>query len=170
MDSRRDLLMALSVVALGIFVMAIAQTIHAGIYRDAVGPRAFPLAIGVLFIVNGGIVAVQRLRNMNAGRGYLVAAEGTEDEAEYPASAMRAAFVIVLTFAYAAAFQPLGYLLATPLYVVAALAAMSERRWLVSVGIAVVWTIATYVIFAQGLAVRMPVGPLRSVFRAIGWI
>jgi putative tricarboxylic transport membrane protein len=170
MDTRRDLILAVCVVVLGIAVLVVAGWIRPGVYRDAVGPRAFPFAIAGLFIVGGAAVAVRRARRMNAAGGYLVETEGTGDEPDHPASFTRALAVMALTVAYAAAFNPAGYLLATPVYVAAALAVMGERRWRVVGALAVGWTLVTYVLFAQLLAVRLPVGPFRAWFRELGLV
>ena len=70
MDSRKDLLLALGVIALGIAVIAIAYSWPEPLIRDAVGPRAFPYGLGLLFVCGGAFVALQRLRNMHAAAGY----------------------------------------------------------------------------------------------------
>ena len=170
MDTRIDLAVAALVAAFGFAVVAIALTIPDGLYRDAVGPRRVPIGVGILILLCGSVAAIRRARRMAATRGWRAEQDGTEDEPGHPASLVRALVVMALTAAYAASFQPIGYLISTPLYIAAALWAMRERRALKVATIAVVWTAVTYVLFAQVLGVRMPVGPLRTLFREWGLI
>src|SRR6218665_1287109 len=116
-DTRRDLVMALAVLVLGVLVIYLAGTIGEGVYRDTVGPRAFPYAVGILLAVGGGFLVARRLQAMHAGEGYLTEGEGSADEDGHPASGTRAITIMVLTVAFAAALEPAGYLIATPIYV-----------------------------------------------------
>ena len=61
--------------------------------------------------------------------GYRVTSEGNEDEPDHPASALSAAILIGSAFVYATLLKPLGFLIATPLFMVVALAIMQERNW-----------------------------------------
>ncbi len=170
MDTRIDLAVAALVAAFGLAVVLVALTIPDGLYRDAVGPRAVPIGVGVLILVCGAAVALRRLRALAPTRGWRAEEEGTGDEPGHPASLGRALGVMALTAAYAAAFAPLGYLLATPAFVAGALWIMQERRPLRVAAIAIVWTAVTWTLFAQVLHVRIPVGPLRTLFREWGLV
>lgn len=161
MDSRHDIAVAIGVVLLGVLVIALTWTTTTPIVKDTVGPRFFPFVLGLLFIVGGSVVAFQRFRSMNVDGGYRVEPEGaTDDDPALPASAWRAAAMIGLTIAYAILFRPLGFLISTPIYVVAAFAVMNERRYLATSIWAVIYTIATYLLFAVLLDLRFPMGPL----------
>jgi putative tricarboxylic transport membrane protein len=170
MDRRYDLVMALATFALGIFVFAAAKGIPMGFYKDAVGPRAFFLGIGVVLIVVGGVVAMQRLRSWKAQKGHMIPAEGETDEEGYPASALMAASVIGISILYVILLRPLGYLLTTPLYITGGMAILGERRWSWIVLFAVGFTVLFYIAFAQVLNMSIPVGPFTELFRDLGWI
>lgn len=163
MDSRKDLVLALGIVALGVFVIAVTMSFPAPLVADSIGPRAFPFGIGALFLIGGGAVAVRRLRNMNAAEDYRVPSEGNEDEPGHPSSALRAAVLIGLAFAYAALLKPLGFLVVTPLFLVAALAIMQERKWGTVIVSAIIYTAATYLIFGVLLGARLPDGLLAGL-------
>jgi putative tricarboxylic transport membrane protein len=143
MDTRRDLVIALCVAALGAGILWMTGSIRMGIARDVIGPRAFPYAIGTLLLVGGLVLSLRRLRFMNAGGGFVAPEEGSEDTPDYPASAGRVLFIMVLSVAYVALLMPVGYL---------------------------IWTVLTYLLFSQLLDVRMPVGPLTPLFRDLGLI
>ena len=170
MDTRIDLLVAVAVALFGAAVIAVALTIPDGLYRDAVGPRRVPIGVGLLILGCGAVLALRRLRRLAPTQGWRAEEEGTADEPGHPASLGRAVAVMALTVAYAAALKPLGYLIATPLFVAGALWAMDERRPAKLAMIAILWTAATYVVFAQVLGVRIPVGPLRTLFREWGLV
>jgi putative tricarboxylic transport membrane protein len=170
MDTRRDLVIALCVAALGAGILWMTGSIRMGIARDVIGPRAFPYAIGTLLLVGGLVLSLRRLRFMNAGGGFVAPEEGSEDTPDYPASAGRVLFIMVLSVAYVALLMPVGYLILTPPFVALAFVSMGERRPLYTVVIPLIWTVLTYLLFSQLLDVRMPVGPLTPLFRDLGLI
>jgi putative tricarboxylic transport membrane protein len=170
MDTRRDLIIALAIAALGTVILAMTGYIRTGIARDVVGPRAFPYALGTLLLVGGLALSLRRVRMMNAGGGYVAPEEGTEDDPGHPASVRRVLFVMALSVAYAALLMPLGYLIVTPPFVALAFVAMNERRAVYTVVIPLIWTVLTYLLFSQVLDVRMPVGPFAPLFRDLGLI
>jgi putative tricarboxylic transport membrane protein len=169
-DSRRDLAVSVAVAGLGLAILVMTGSIRNGIARDVVGPRAVPYAIGAMLLLGGLVLSVRRLRRMNAGNGFVVPEEGAGDNPDYPASALRVVFIMALSAIYAAVLMPLGYLLATPPFVALCFVAMGERRWIYTIAIPLVWTVTTYVLFAQLLSVRIPVGPFAELFREWGLI
>jgi putative tricarboxylic transport membrane protein len=171
MDRRIDVAVALCFAAFGLFMMIHATGIKLGMAKDPVGPRAFFYGCGAVMFVGGVFLVAQRLRHWKAyGGRNLIPTEGTADEEGYPASATRAFAVAGASILYALSMPWLGYLLATPLFIMAALAILGHRRWTGMVALAVSFTVVFYVIFAQVLNVRIPVGPLTQLFRDLGWI
>ena len=94
MDSRKDVMLALAIVALGLAVISLTLSFPEPVVKDRIGPQAFPLGIGLLFLFGGSVLAVQRMRNLNAAHGFRVTSEGNEDEPGYPASGMRALLIV----------------------------------------------------------------------------
>jgi|HigsolmetaGSP11D_1036233.scaffolds.fasta_scaffold07278_3 putative tricarboxylic transport membrane protein len=170
MDRRIDIAISVVFIAFGIFVILQATTIKAGLFLDPIGPRAFFYGCGTIFILGGLINITHRLLAWRATAGHLVPAEGVEDEPEHPSSFGRAALIAALGIAYALLFQPLGYLIATPVYIFASLWVLHQRNWRFNAVVAVAFTVIFYIIFAQGLGVWLPVGPFTDLFRDLGWI
>lgn len=170
MDRRIDVAVAAAFAALGAFMIWQAGLIREGMMRDPIGPRAAFYVCGGVLLVGGLVVIAGHLRRWSRQAHHMVRAEGTQDETEFPASALRAFALIGAAVAYAALFEVLGFLIATPLFIGAALAVMGKRNWVSVAVIAVVFTVVAYVIFAQVLSVRMPVGPLTPWFRELGWV
>lgn len=170
MDRRVDLAVALAFAALGLLMIWQATLIKSGLMRDPVGPRAAFYLCGGVLVVGGLLVALRRWRELGRGEGREAPHEGVADERGYPASAPRAFMLMGCCLAYAALFQPLGYLLATPLFVVAALLVLGQRNGPGIALTALAFTAIVYLVFAQALDVRLPVGPLTGPFRRMGWI
>lgn len=154
----------------GLLVLWETSQIRAGVYRDSIGSKAFPYAMGILITSLSAILCIRRLKAMNSKISYCIPHEGTPDESGVPASAWRAFSIMGVTGVYIAALIPMGYLLATPLFVVGSLYVMKEQRLIRISIIAIIWTIVTYIVFAQFLFVRLPLGPLESIFMTIGLI
>ena len=163
MDSRKDILVAVIVAALGLFILYVGYNLPPPVVADTIGPRAFPIGIGLMLFIGGAVLAVRRYQTRNAAGGYIVEAEGTEDDDRFPASGYRAVGLIALAFAFALTFQALGYLVSTPLFVAGGLLLMKERSPLLVVGSAVIYTAATFTLFSVLLGVRLPLGILSFI-------
>lgn len=170
MDRRIDTAVALAFAALGLFMIWNAGNIRIGLYRDPVGPRMFFYICGAMLAGGGLFLALQRVRHWRLSTNPMIASEGTADEDGYPASARRAFSLIGVNLAYVALLGPLGYLITTPIYIVASLHVLNQRNYAITATIGVVFTAFFYVIFAQVLNVRIGVGPLTDLFRTLGWI
>jgi putative tricarboxylic transport membrane protein len=162
MDSRKDLLLAFGIIALGIAVIAIAYSWPEPLIRDAVGPRAFPYALGLLFVFGGAFVAWQRVRNMHAA-GYQVPDEGGEEEDGVPASGLRAMTIIGLCAVYTLVLNPIGFIVATPPFLALALITMKERSPVMVIVTSLAFTAITYLLIHSLLGGRLPDGVLEGM-------
>jgi len=163
MDSRKDLILALAIIVLGIAVIWIAHSWPEPLIRDAVGPRAFPYGLGLLFVVGGAFVIVQRVRNMNAAGGYLLPDEGEEEEEGVPASGLRALTLMGLCALYTFALNPIGFVIATPPFIALSLLLMKENKPVLVVLTSLIFTAVTYLIMHTLLGGRLPPGLLEGM-------
>ncbi len=163
MDSRKDLIFSIGVIALGLAVIYIAHSWPEPLIQDTVGPRAFPYGLGLLFVIGGAFLAVQRVRNMYASFGYQVPGEGGEDEDGVPASGVRALTLIGLCAVYTLLLNPIGFLVATPFFVALALILMEERKPLLVLTTSVAFTVVTYLLIHTALGGRLPEGLLSGL-------
>lgn len=169
MDRRTDVAVSAAFVLFGVFVIVEATTIKTGLYLDPIGPRAFFYACGAIFVAGGLVNIAQRVVSWRAS-GPVVPSEGVDDEAGHPSSFRRAALVALASVLYALAFRPLGYLIATPIYIVALLWILRQRSLPRNLAVAVLFTAVFYLTFAKGLGVWLPVGPFTELFRDLGWV
>ncbi len=169
MDRRIDIAVAAAFALLGLTIIIEATGIRLGLVRDPIGPRAAFYVCGGVLLLGGLLLIWRRVREWNQTTTF-IESEGVADEPDYPASAVRPALLVGSCLIYTALFTTIGYLVATPLFIVAALASVGERNWRLNILIGVIFTIATYVVFHHALGVRIPVGVLTGLFRELGLI
>lgn len=169
MDRRVDLLIALLVIAAGVFVIVMAQGIRSiGPVVDPLGPKAIPNVVGTLMVLGGAGIAISRVRRWRREPGHLVENEGEPDERGVPASSAQAALMMALTFGYVVVMPYLGYPIVTLLFIAGALRVMRVRSWAAIVLTAVIYTVVTYLVFARVVNVNFPLGPLADALRSLG--
>jgi putative tricarboxylic transport membrane protein len=160
----RDARAGLVAAVLGLGYLASAFTIEPDpSTTSVVGPRAAPIAIGVVSVVCAFALVVQALRSAETG-GRDVPAQPDEQAGEEAASASglvgldRRQVVVsfVIFAAYVIAFIPLGYLLSTFLFLVAMTTYVDRRKIVRNCIFAAVFSPAVYVLFDYGLQVQLP--------------
>ncbi len=164
---RREVAVAAFLVAFGCGVIALARQIGPGIPTDPLGPQAFPTALGAGITLCGLLLAASTLlfRGRQGPAGPLSRADPEEDmggEAG-PFSPARLVAAVVATAAYLAVFEPLGYLVATPLYVAAVMLVHggAGRRALLIAPLLV--TAVLYATFRFALLIPVPRGILERI-------
>ena len=120
---------------------------------EVVSVRFFPILVAIALLVALATVAAQELRRADA-----------EDEAGAPGTwrlRLAPALIVGLTAVYVAVFVPLGYFLATGLYVLGLLHvfAYTDVAWPRRIVAAVAITLVGWVLFAQLFNVRLPAWP-----------
>jgi putative tricarboxylic transport membrane protein len=163
--SRREIAVAVFLAAFGGVVIALTGKIESGVYTDPLGPRVFPYAVGVGIAVCGLLLGVGALfRWQPEQAGFL--SDAAEEEVERgPFSPTRLVGAVGATAIYVAAFEPVGYLIATPLYVAAILLIHggAPQRTLI-VAPAVITTVL-YLMFRFALRIPVPSGVLERILQ-----
>jgi putative tricarboxylic transport membrane protein len=150
-------------VVLGVSVI-VGATIY--LYADAnlpvlqnggpMGPQAFPALIGIGLLVSGLLLLGETWRRRRtAAAGAAVPADPIERQSRLILAAMT-----VWTALYYFAFERVGYLVATLVYMFALLAFFNRGRWWVNAACAAGFTLAAYLLFTWFLQVALPRGIL----------
>lgn len=129
---------------------------------NVVGPRIAPLAIGSLTLACSVALIVQALRREPAA-AELGARDDLEGSGPGPAgkrSVGRLLAVFAMFTGYILVFIPLGYIVATFLFLVALTTYLDRRKWLRNVVFASVFSVGVYFAFFDGLQVQLPAGLL----------
>jgi putative tricarboxylic transport membrane protein len=170
MNKYLDLVGSLLIVALGVFVLAVAFSYPPPkVVFDSIGPMGFPKAIGA-FLVVGGLVQSARTALYIRRFGKWSPEEGVQDETEHPVSKWRALLFIAGCFVFVALLQPLGFLIAMPIAIVVALWSMDYANWVRRVVVALGFTVVAFIAFGIILAVPLPAGPIEIMLIDAGLI
>jgi putative tricarboxylic transport membrane protein len=138
------------VVALGLVVLAGALWVRGEAAYAGVGPRAVPVLVGAGLTLAGVGFVVSVVRG----------ARFTDAEARADLVAM--AWIVGSLIAAVVLVQPLGFAPTAGLVFAATARAFGSRRTLADVAIGLALGIVVYVVFAHGLGVSLPGGPLDS--------
>jgi putative tricarboxylic transport membrane protein len=127
-------------------------------FGDPVGPKTFPqlLCIGLV------VVAIMLLFEMAAARRAAARPPqaGTADAAASKRHYLVLIAVMVLTGIYFAVFVPLGYVLATTIYLLALTSHFHRGKWALNSVTSVLYSVVSYLAFTRGLDVSLPAGVL----------
>lgn len=136
--------------AVALVVLAQAFMIPDGGGYQAVGPRAFPLLVGIGMAVVAVIGVVQAFRDPVTGEG--------EDEGVH----WRPVLLLIGTLAlYAALLVPVGYWQATTLFFVAVARVLGSRKLVRDLVVGLLLALATYLLFDRVLGITLPPGLIR---------
>ena len=117
---------------------------------DPLGPKAFPRLLGIVLLMSAGLLFLEIWRE-----------RGTKPSAEAPKWPTGILLVIggvaVWTAGYYLVFQPLGYMLATSIYLLGLVAWFNRGKWLANVLTAFLFAVSSYIMFVK-LDVNLPRG------------
>ena len=124
---------------------------------DPLGPKAFPRLLGIALLIAAAFFTAELWRGRH---------RKDERASEAPAEPMFEgrvlavlAVVVVWTGAYYLVFEPLGYVLATSIYLLPLMVWFNRGRWIMNVVSTIVFVLLTYYLFVA-LEVRLPAGVL----------
>ena len=121
---------------------------------DPLGPKAFPNLLGIALLVAAGIFALELWKDRHKPR------EGEKAPFEKPVMMVLAA-VTVWTGVYYFIFNPLGFIVATSVYLLPLMAFFNRGKWVANVLSAIGFSILIYYLFVK-LDVNLPQGILAT--------
>jgi putative tricarboxylic transport membrane protein len=145
-----QLAFAAAILLVGVLVLEQGLSVRGDLSPQ--GPRFFPTALGVLWLVLGGFYLASRIR---------VVVSRTEDEStERLAHVKRLAVLAILLVAYVYVLYPLGYVLSTAVFFGGAAAALGSTHHRRDVVVGVLLSVAVYFLFSRLLGISLPSGVL----------
>ena len=167
MDRRVDVIFALALAAVGVFLIVTAQFIGRSPVPDPIGPRGIPTGLGVAFFLGGSGLALRRIVRWNR-EGTFVEPEGKEDDAGVPPGSARRALALWATAAvYVVTLPFLGHPIGTPIALAVMLRLLNfNRRPILGVPALIAYPVlfaaVSYFVFAMVLGIRLPLGIIRE--------
>jgi len=161
-DKRADLAVSVAIMVIGLFYLYnTIQMPWTTSLNDVLGPRFWPQVLGILLTIAGAVITFNRLRTF-ARDPLLVEPEGEEDTPGFPVSLPRVAIVCGWFLLYILSLAPVGYVIATPIFLVGCLFIMGVRNWRPIVGISLVTTFLIFFLFTLVMRVQFPMGPFEQ--------
>ena len=170
MDKRYDLVLAVVVLLIGVFLLIESLDIRPGMVRDPITSRGLGVYSGILIIIFASVQVVVRLVTWSALPGNFVPseAEGASDEPQYPASAARSLSIALTGMLWVWLLKPLGCVIATPVFLFIVIWIMGVRSRAKLIAFPIVFGLAMWTMFSQILKIIMPMGPLEPLARSLG--
>ena len=124
---------------------------------DPLGPKAFPRLLGIGLIVTAIVMLFEILRARKAAPAQAASPAEAADRRDAP---LIVAAVAVWTFLYFLVFEPLGYVIATTIYLLVLTAYFNRGKWMANVLTSVLFCIGSYLMFTKVLGVNLARGIL----------
>jgi putative tricarboxylic transport membrane protein len=152
-------LVCVVLVAVGAFLIYDAVTLEAGFAKvDPVGPKLFPIVIGVVLIVLAVILAVV------IPRGSVGEADAGEDvDPTVPGDWRTVGLLVALFVALILLVNPLGWVIASALFFAGAATILGSRHYVRNIVIGAVLALASFYGFYSGLGIPRPAGILDGI-------
>jgi putative tricarboxylic transport membrane protein len=146
-------------VAVGAFLIYDGLTLTGGFAEvDPVGPRFFPIAIGVVLLVLAVILAIA------IPRGSVGQADAGEDvDPNSPGDWRTVGLLVGLFVATIVLVRPLGWTITSALLFAGAATILGNRHWIRNLVIGAVLGVASFYAFYSGLGIPLPAGILDGI-------
>lgn len=156
---RGQYLVCVVLVAVGAFLIYDALTLTGGFAEvDPVGPRFFPIAIGVVLILLAVVLAIA------IPRGSVGEADAGEDvDPNSPGDWRTVGLLVGLFMAIIVLMKPLGWTIASALLFAGAATILGNRHWIRNLLIGAVLGVASFYAFYSGLGIPLPAGILDGI-------
>jgi putative tricarboxylic transport membrane protein len=118
---------------------------------DPLGPRAFPILIGIGLLVAAVLLVLETRRAARAGQS---------SGAALPPFDRRLMVLIAAIVVLLLCFEPLGYVVSVGLFLLAMTMYLNRGHWVANVVTSVSFTLITAYVFNHYLDVRLPAGVL----------
>lgn len=155
---RGDNALAFLFLLLSVFYLAYATTLRGGLMSDMVGPRTYPVLLGILGVGLSLLFLFRKLVSFKPD-------EASRKRARTLRSEMRDLQGLALIVAYVLMMDILGFIIATLLFTTVTVKWLGQPTWRVSLLFAVILTVATFSLFTWLFQVRLPVGVILPVIQ-----
>jgi putative tricarboxylic transport membrane protein len=152
-------LVCVVLVAVGVFLIYDALTLAAGFAKvDPVGPRMFPVVIGLVLIALAAILAIA------IPRGSVGQADAGEDvDPTTPGDWRTVGLLVGILVAVIVLVDPLGWVIAGTLLFAGTATVLGNRHYIRNIAIGLVLALISFYAFYSGLGIPLPAGILDGI-------
>jgi putative tricarboxylic transport membrane protein len=148
-----DIILAACAIVGAILYLCADAVLKVPYISDPVGPRAFPALIGVVLLFSGILLLFERRTRKEQEVSSPVSSDSWRHQKVL-------IVILVWTALYYTAFEPVGYLLSTAIYILGLLTGFRHRATLSNILIAISFSLVVDLVFTKLLNVELPVGLL----------
>jgi putative tricarboxylic transport membrane protein len=129
-------------------------------FGDPIGPRMFPYVVAGVMLIGAAVLLVESLAKREAAPQTEPVAidEMAEKPAEGPGYIWMLAAVSAWTILYILAFERLGYIISTSIFIFGLVLYFNRGKWITNIAVSVLVSIGAYVLFHDLLSVGLPAG------------
>ena len=152
-------LVCVVLVVVGAFLIYDAVTLEAAFAKvDPVGPKMFPIAIGVILIVLAAILAVA------IPRGSVGEADAGEDvDPNMPSDWRTVGLLVALFVALILLVNPLGWVITSTLFFAGSATVLGSKHYVRNIAIGLALALISFYAFYSGLGIPLPAGILDGI-------
>jgi putative tricarboxylic transport membrane protein len=110
---------------------------------DPLGPKAFPRLLGVVLVICAGLLLLEIMRSRKRVAAHPAPRKEERDRGAYIVIAV----VVVWTFLFFLVFEPLGYVIATTIYLLALTSYFNHGKWVTNAITVVLFCVGSYWMF-----------------------
>ncbi|MGU3433537.1 tripartite tricarboxylate transporter TctB family protein [Actinomycetes bacterium M1A6_2h] len=158
-QDRAQFLVSAVLVVVGVFLVVDALSLTAEFAKvDPVGPKLFPLVIGIAMILCSVALVVATLRGSKGEPD-----DGEDIDTSTPADWKTVGLLVGLFVATIALVDLLGWVIMGALLFGGAATVLGNRHWIRNIGIGLVLSLLSFYAFYVGLGIPLPAGILDGI-------
>jgi len=153
----QNMLSGILSIVFGVFYLIMVIILPEPAMGDPIGPKLFPYVIAIIAIFCGALMLLRELRLSNSSQKEKISINLQENKGLY----FKIAVTIILGVIYGLILEPLGYLIATSIFMLGIMFLVNQlSRKLETVLMSIGFSVTTYVVFYLILQLSLPRGLL----------
>ena len=136
--------------AVGMLVFIEARGISDSAYGSSIGPKTFPMGLGIVLIILSGLLIFESFYKMRTSKN-----DG-EGESKSPANYKSFAIIFLAALGYIFLLERLGYIITTFAFLLVSFRALDKGSWIAPIVIAAAFSGIIYYGFVEVLGGSLP--------------
>ncbi|KMY43188.1 transporter [Bacillus sp. FJAT-27916] len=143
-----DRIASIGFLALGILVFVESRDISDSAYGSAIGPKTFPMGLGIALFILGGILLIETIKNKEP--------KETQKKNKDLYNYKQFIIIFLVALGYVLLLEKLGYIISTFLFLLISFSTFEKKKWLSSIIVSGAFTLFVYYVFVNVLGGSLP--------------